>query len=119
MPKEILKVQSIISGARTMADKTIRLQADCQEMAPEDAATLMLLKDKIGWLFFAEQEIPKEEMINLPEFRVEKGQKTESQRLRGVLYLLWEKNKTTDTFDEYYKKRMNAEIEKLKTELDW
>lgn len=119
MAKEILKVQSIISGARTLADKTIRLQVDCQEIAPEDAATLMLLKDKIGWFFFAEQEVPQEEMVNLPKVRIEKGEKSEAQRMRGVLFLLWQKNKTTDNFDDYYKRWMNAAIEKLKTELDW
>ena len=101
-----------------MSDKGIRVQVDTQELTPKDAADIMLLKGKVGWFIFADQPIQEEDVKDLPEVKVERGEKTPSQRLRGVLFLLWNKNKTTDSFDEYYKNYLNRVIEKLKEQLD-
>ena len=102
----------------TMADGGLRLFVDTQELTSEDKAIVMGLHKKIGWFIFADQPIQQEDALNLPEIKMERGEKTPSQRLRAVLYLLWDKKKTTDSFDIYYREYINRVIEKLKEGLD-
>lgn len=40
--------------------------------------------------------------------------KTPSQRLRGVLYRLWEKDESDISFDQFYEDKMEVLIEYLK-----
>ena len=101
-----------------MSDKGIRVQVDTQELDPKDAGDVMLLKGKMGWFIFADQPIQEEDVKDLPEVKVEKGEKTPSQRLRGVLFLLWNQTKSTLTFDQFYRDYLNKVIEKLKEQLD-
>jgi len=118
MNKEILKVPSEISRVQTMSDGGLRLYVDTQELNPGDKGLIMGLHKKIGWFLFSETEIDKEETLDLPDVKIEKGQKSDSQRLRAVLYLLWEKQGKVGVFDDYYKRYMNRAIEVLKEKLN-
>ena|ERR1044071_1372622 len=82
----MLKAQSTISKVTTMADNTIRLQVDCQEMNAENELEIFQLRNKLGWFVFNETGIQESD---IPTDPVEVDQKTPSQRLRGVLYVLW------------------------------
>lgn len=116
--KTTLKVPAEISRVQTMADGGLRLFVDTQEINPDDKGLVMSLHKKIGWFLFAEQELKQEDTLDLPEIKVEKGEKTPGQRLRAVLFLLWNKKKTTESFDSYYRDYINRVIEKLKEGLD-
>jgi hypothetical protein len=96
-----------------MSDNGLRLQVDTQEINADDAGKVMMLKNKIGWFIFSEQA-PKIEDIDLPEIKLDKGQKTKSQQLRGVLYRVWERKGKSGTADEFYDKYMARLIQKLK-----
>ena len=100
-----------------MADNGLRLQVDTQEIEAGDAGKVMMLKNKVGWFIFAEQ-VPKIEDIDLPEIKLDKGQKSEGQRLRATLYRIWEKKGKKGTSEEMYKNYMERVIEKLKQELN-
>lgn len=116
--KTTLKVPAEISRVQTMADGGLRLFVDTQEINPDDKGLVMALHKKIGWFLFSEQELKQEDTLDLPEIKVEKGEKTPGQRLRAVLFLLWNKKKTTESFDSYYRDYINRVIEKLKEGLD-
>lgn len=118
MEKQILKVPAEISRVQTMSDGGLRLFVDTQEVGPEDKGLIMGLHKKLGWFLFAETQIAEEETLNLPEIKLEQGQKTESQRMRAVLFLVWQKKGKQGMFDDFYKKWMNGSIEKLKELLD-
>jgi len=113
--KTLLKIPSEISRVQTMSDGGLRLYVDTQEISSEDKGLIMGFHHKIGWFLFAEQA-PKIEDIDLPEIKYEKGQKSKSQQLRGVLYRVWEKKGKNGTSDEFYEKYMARLIQKLKND---
>ena len=108
----MLKVPSGISKVSTMSDGGLRLQVDTQELTAQDKAELMSLHNQIGWFVFSPNSIQVED---IPTEAVETDQKTPSQRLRAVLYILWEKQDTLktlkDDFEAYYRKTLEKLIE--------
>lgn len=57
---------------------------------------------------------------NAPVFKVNADleSKTPSQRLRNVLYVLWEQSKVNEEFDSYYRRMMESLIEGVKRKLE-
>ncbi len=111
------QVSSYIQKISTLVDGGMKLDIITSELPPDQTALLFSLKGKQGWFLFAdndiqESDIPKESAM------VDKNEKTPSQRLRGVLYKLYEKNKSgKETFAEYYNKNMEKILETLKEKI--
>lgn len=112
---------AVISKVTTMADNTIRLQVDCQEMGPDQTAKVFQHKGRLGWFMFKEQESQPFEEKNLPEVKLESWEKSPSQRMRAVLYRLWEQEyeqrKTGLSFEVYYREKMESIINQIKEKL--
>uniref|UniRef100_A0A6H1ZRT1 Uncharacterized protein n=1 Tax=viral metagenome TaxID=1070528 RepID=A0A6H1ZRT1_9ZZZZ len=115
-----------ITKITTMRDRSIRLQIDTQEISTEEKALVFALHDKLGWMVFKETPIEQKDLLNLPDLPpIKKGdkEKTDSQRQRAVLYLLWKQGDKKDLFgndcdDEiFYHQYMNKIIEHLKSKL--
>ena len=107
MEREILKVPATISKIMTMADKGLRLFVDTQEIIPEDAGKVMLLKDKLGWFVFAEQ-VEINDVKDLPKIESEDDPKTPSERLRARMYVYFTDKdrglgKPKSQFNEWYR----------------
>lgn len=94
-----------IAKISTLSDKCIRIQLDCRELPPEQMAELMTayMKGTEGF-----------EITDTVD-----GGKSYSQRLKSVLYLVWEKT-TTHLVDSslYYAKEMEKIIEHYKEKLN-
>lgn len=109
------QVPAIIQSIRTLADKTLRLTIDCQELPPEDSGKVMGLLQQYGWFVFSPSEIKEIDLPQeIPEF---KNEKTPSQRLRAVLYRLWEQDKKGMDFEVFYKTRIERIIQQIKDKL--
>ena len=81
---------------------------------PEERANILAMYDKFGWLIFADHavnEIPREN----PDRAA--GAKTQSERIRAVLYRLFEHKKPNITFQEFYDRHTEAYITRIKEEL--
>lgn len=118
--KKLFQVPAVVSGIKTLrGDKTIRLQIDTAlELQPEEVALLWSLYEKQGHFLFKEAEIKEEDTLSVPDTAPEfKNDKTPSQRLRNVIYVFWEQNGATGSFDDFYKKQINKLIDKIKGEL--
>ena len=113
-----ISLASNISKVTTMSDHTVRLQVDCQEAPAEVMAELFALKSKLGWFTFSEKVISEIDTRDFPEIKVEKWEKTPSQRLRATLYILWEQTKPDVTFEQYYREQVEKVISYLKEKLD-
>lgn len=98
-----------------MAHKALRLQVDTQEdISPEAMSKLMDLYEQFGWFTFSVQQIEPEDLLELPEIQTEKGEKTKAQRLRAVLYRIWEKGSKRVSSEEFYNIEMEKIIQHLK-----
>ncbi len=113
----MLRVPSTIQKVSTLADGGLTLTVHTQELDPADEAEVMQLKRKLGYFVFAVQEsitvedIPTEQL----EFA---GEKSPGQRLRAVLYRLWEQDKLGyKEFELFYQAKMNRIIDSLKEKL--
>ena len=114
----ILKVPAIIEKVMTMADNGLRLFVDTQELGPADKGLVMALHKKIGHFVFAEQDLKEADIKELPEIRLEKGEKSPSMRLRGVLYVYWEQQKITESFEIFYRRQLERFINTIKEKLN-
>lgn len=114
----ILQVPAYITKIETTADKGVKLIVHTQELDPSNAAVVFSLKDKYGFFLFKEGQFEESEVANLPDFVPEfKGDKTPSQRLRGVLYRVWEANGKVGAFDSFYTQKMEAILDHFKEKL--
>lgn len=114
---KIYQAPAQISKITTMSDKTLRLQVDCQEISPDEEALIFSTRNKLGYFAFAEREI-KVEDLDLPDFVKEfKDEKTPSQRLRNTLFVLHEQTDTKESFDDFYKRKIEEIITHFKNKL--
>lgn len=87
-----------IDGVTAKKDRTLSLRLGTQELTADDTSYLFDLMGKQIWVGIAETEI---ESLDVPEVLPEmKGDKTPSQRLRGLLYKYWEKKYSSKTYTE-------------------
>lgn len=113
-----IKVQlpSTIESVSTRKDNTLKLVISTQELSGEEKAKLMDLHNKYGWLLFSEDELTQED---IPEEKPEFGNmKSDSQRLRNVLYVYWEKIGKKGDFEHFKRRWYNNKIEQIKLSID-
>lgn len=101
-----------------MADRGVRVYVDTQELSNEEMATLFQFKGGAVKFVLAQEETKiTEEDIKITDEIVPKGEKSKSQRLRAVIYKLWEQSRQDKTSEEFYQIQMERIIEKLKEQL--
>lgn len=113
-----VSLPATITKITTMRDKTVRVQVDCQEIPAEYMAELFGLNDQLGWFFFHEKPIKEIDTENLPDIKLESWEKPPSQRMRAVLFRLWEQTDKKKTFEEFYREKMEQLIEMLKEKIN-
>lgn len=111
IPAKITKVQTLADGSLGISVTTL------YEVTPEDAATLLTLKQNPGWMAFKEQEVSDKELPDEPV--QDKADKTPSQRLRAVLFVVWkETTNQTTPFNRFYEDTLETIIAKYKEKLN-
>ena len=116
---EMLMIPATIESIRSKVDGSWSIGVSTQELSEEGGSILLRLNRKLGYFLFKETPMLESDLIDIPETKPEfKGDKTPGQRLRGVLYVLWEQTKATKTFDEFYRTKMENIIQWAKEKLD-
>lgn len=117
-----LQMSAIIDGINAKKDKTLSIKLGTQELSSEDTSQVFDLMGKQIFVAMAETDI---ETMDIPETLPEmQGDKTPSQRLRGILFKIWEnkyQSKTQlekPTFPRFYEDYMFKLCETLKDKLD-
>ncbi len=110
-----LKLQAIISSIRAKVDRSIGLSISTPELSPEEVALFFQLQGVNLDLTITPLD---EKTTELQEIDKEAKQKTPSQRLRSVLFLIWKKEGEQGFFDDFYKIRMEKIIDAMKAKLE-
>lgn len=109
--------QIIITGVRAKVDGSLGLSLSTPELTPMEKTVFMELMNLSCRAVFTpidEPGVPENVSIDK-----EANEKSPSQRLRGVLFRLWEQNPMGfKTFEEYYRIQMDKLIEKIKERLE-
>lgn len=117
----MLITPAILSSFSSLKDKTLKVVFETNEPTPEMINQIVTSNGQFGYLSFKTEPFKKEEIELLESLKsdfVEFG-KSQSQRMRAVLYKNWEqKNEGFGTFEEFYKAKMEYIINHFKSKLD-
>jgi len=117
---ETIFLPAIYDGSRDLKDRTKKLVFQTNEVTPEQAASLQLCVQNFVYLAIKPEAFKKEEieLINDTKSEYDDFSKTPSQRLRAVLYKIWEQNKEGyKDFNLFYNFKMEGFIKHLKSKL--
>ena len=118
---KIFQIPAGLEGYRSLKDRTLKLTFETGELSPEEMANIHYSLNKVGFLAFAPDPFATQELAEIDALKVEYNDtgKPPSQRLRAVLYRLWEqKNEGYEFFNDYYLGRMEKLINHFKDKLD-
>ena len=106
-------------GIRSLKDKTVRLTIDLQEIEPLKLQQLFSYIDEFVKFYITTENISDQEIEIIDSNEIEREDKPPSQRLRAVLYRLWEKDRKGYKDSElFYRFHMSQIIEHYKGKLD-
>ena len=109
-----------IDAISSLKDKTLKIVLKTQEMKGEDVANIFKINGELVKCLLSDANITKEMITMVDNLEiVEKGRKSNSERLRGVLYIMWKQTPDGfDTFTQFYDDRMERIITQLKDRLE-
>jgi len=114
-----LIIVGTVESLGTRQDGTIKINFGTQEMESEDAGKLFHFRNKYCKLLLTDDNITDFE-ANLVSAEAITGtkKKSSSQRLRAVLYRLFEQTGLQIDFEDYYRTELERIIEHFKGKLD-
>lgn len=119
MPKLI--IPAVLTRYAPLADKSFNLAFNISEPTPQAREIIHGFHQQAVFVMLKDSEFTNKEAdeFNKLEADLYDNQKTQSQRLRGVFYRLWEKEDDGyKDFKDYYKNKMEAVIQFYKNKLD-
>lgn len=108
-----------VDGLTTRKDKSVTIKLTTQELSEGNAGQVFGLQSKLVAVYISPKEtIPQRDIDQVDKIDVEMNSKSQSQRIRAVLYKLWEQgNEGHKDFDAYYKAKTELYIEHLKSKI--
>ena len=118
----MITLKAQVESVATRKDRTIKIAFSTQELKGKDAAKLLDLQNDLVTLGIAEKGLTSKELETLQDAKsglddVPNG-KSNSQRLRGALFVYWEQNETEKDFNLFYNHYMNQIINNIKAKLE-
>ena len=109
---------AMVENISTRKDHTVKVVIGTQELSPMEAGQLFQYMNQLVSVYLCPAAIDSKEIEQIDKLDPELNNKTQSQRIRNVLYLLHQNNSEGfKTFDEFYKAKTELYIEHLKTKL--
>lgn len=111
-------LSTYVENISTRKDKSIKITLGTQEVSPSKAGELFSLLNHLATTYICPYEIDQKELAQVDKIDPELGGKTQSQRLRNVLFVMFEQNHDGfKEFDSFYKATMDKIIEHYKSKL--
>lgn len=105
----------IIGSIRAKVDGSIGATFSTPELTSEEKAYFFEMQNKNLSMVLTPFDEVSEEIHKVDK---ELEQKTQAQRMRNVLFIVWKQEPQGYTFEEYYKYRTEKMIESLKEEIE-
>lgn len=106
-----------LESVGTRKDKTLKLTFGTNELSPSQASELFTIANQFGYLAFKDEDFKREELevVESLKSELEDTLKKPSQRLRNVLFRVYEQdNDGFKTFAKYYDSKMEQLINHFK-----
>jgi hypothetical protein len=114
--KGLIQVPAQVINMNPRADRSWRLQFETRELSGDEVKVLADNFQGEGWLVFkpngdiSQSEIPKE--------TADSGTKSQSQRLRDVIFILWKQKGGKGDYETFYRVSLEKLIEHVKAQLE-
>lgn len=113
-----LILSTYVENVSTRKDKTVKITLGTQEISPGKAGELFGLLNQLAVTYISPKEISQKEIDQVDKLDPELSGKTQSQRIRNVLYKLYElSNEGFKDFNTYYQSKTELYIEHLKSKI--
>ena len=110
----MILIPATVASIRSRKDKSLSVSFDTGEVSPETAGALYAMQNSAVYLAVKETEFTAPETGQLSELDttfVDDKKKTASQRLRAVLYRLWQQEpEGYEKFETFYASKMEQVI---------
>jgi len=109
-----------LENLRTLKDGSLKIQFETLELTPQDTLGLLENMNQFGYMAFKKEPFNEAEkkVIEDLETTFDDKKKSASQRLRAVLFLMWQNNNEGfDTSVRHYDHHMEKIIDHFKTKL--
>ena len=111
-----IRIKTVITAVRSLANMGAGLTVHTSPLANEDElAKVLRLQGKDCLTDFVPLSNPEEQII---EIDTDLETKSQSTRIRNVLYVLWEQGGKQGDFPDFYKSKTEMIIEWIKKKLD-
>jgi hypothetical protein len=112
-------IAAIVENITTRKDRSLKVVIGTQEVSPSEAGQLFQYMHQLVTVYVCPSAIDNRELEQIDKLEPELNNKSQSQRIRNVLYLLHQQaSEGFKTFDEYYKAKTELYIEHLKSKLN-
>lgn len=107
--------EASLDGVSYLADGGVSLRFSTKELNAEDRVKVSYFHRHYGWVMFKENQFAEEE---IPTGDADEGDKSPSQRLRAVLYVMWIQHGKKGDFESFYRRSIEEAINRVKKLLD-
>tara|TARA_R110000824_G_scaffold134186_3_gene297119 strand:+ start:3988 stop:4359 length:372 start_codon:yes stop_codon:yes gene_type:complete len=117
---EKLLCPAVLDGYSRRKDRTVSLRFITQEKTSQEVMEIDSMLDQFGILYFrGEEKMNKDEIESLDKVDLDlyDEPKSQSQRLRNVLYILWKQDGEVGDFKKYYKQKTEEVIQHFKNKI--
>lgn len=112
---KIFQAPSYVDGVSPLKDGGLSVRFHTQELTNEEKLTILNFYQSFGYLLFKENQFSEEE---IPKEDAPEEGKSQSQRLRGVIYLVWKQQNKEPDFEKFYRRQTEGLIQQYKERLD-
>jgi hypothetical protein len=109
--------QAYLDKIVSLKDGSFKVTFEGQELGATDSAALFSLRGQCGWVLFAPNQITAHDVPQEPA-REFKAQKSQAQRLRASLWVLWEQRGRLGDFETFYRQEMERLIAAIQEQLE-
>lgn len=115
-----LMIAAQIERVSTRKDRTVSVTIGSQELSPSKAGELLAMANKLVCVYISPKEtLTQKELDQVDQLNPEFPGKSQSQRIRAVLFVLWEKkSEGFKDFDSFYRFHTEAIIDNFKSKID-
>jgi hypothetical protein len=110
--KTVFQAPAILTRLSYTKDGGLSLGFSTNELTDEEKVIASRFHQKFGYILFKENQFKEED---IPDSDASDESKSPSQRLRAVLFVLWNKRpEPKGDFEGFYRQRMEMAINKVK-----
>ncbi len=113
--KKAILTNAVITSLNSKADRSLGLRISTPELSSTQKAAFFDLQNVPGKLsFLPDSDVAPDEVIVDRDLK----QKSQSSRLRAVIFVLWKQQGSDEDFETFYKLETEKIIDQLKGRID-